>query len=164
MNDLTLNSSTLPYPDPLHPVIIHFVIAMLIFAFMCDTIGSITGNQRMFEVSFWNMLVASAAVFFAVIAGQFEAGIAPTYPAVEKVLTHHQLLGWSLSALIVVVTAWRFVIRSRSLFKVPPVYLGAAAFLIVLVSLQVYLGSQLVWEFGLHVKPVVQAIEQGRLK
>jgi uncharacterized membrane protein len=80
-----------------------------------------------------NMLVASAAVFFAVIAGQVKAGIAPTYPAVEKVLTRHQLLDWSLSALILVITAWRFVIRSRSLFKVPPVYLCAAAFLIVLV-------------------------------
>jgi uncharacterized membrane protein len=164
MTDLTLNSSALPYPDPIHPVIIHFVIAMLVFAFACDAIGYFTGNQRMFEVSFWNMLIASGAVFFAVIAGQFEAGIAPTYPAVEPVLIRHQLLGWFLSALIVAATAWRFAIRSRSLFKMPPVYLGVAAFLIILVSLQVYLGTQLVWEFGLHVQPVVQAIKQGQLK
>lgn len=164
MPDLPLNSSALPYPDPLHPVIVHFVIAMLVFAFICDVIGYFTSNQRLFEVSFWNMIVASAAVFVAVIAGQFEAGIAPTYPAVAAVLTHHQLLGWSLSALIVGVTAWRFAIRSCSLFKIPPAYLGVTAFLIVLVGLQVYLGSQLVWEFGLHVQPVVQAIKQGQLQ
>ena len=164
MSNLTLNSSALPYPDPLHPVIVHFVIAMLLFSFFCDAIGSFTSNQRLFEVSFWNMLVASVAIFFAVIAGQFEAGLAPTYPAAEAVLTRHQVLGWCLSVLIVGVTAWRLVLRSRSLLKVPPVYLGAAAFLIVLVSLQVYLGNQLVWEFGLHVKPVVQAIEQGKMQ
>ena len=163
MTDLALNRSALPYPDPLHPVIIHFVIAMLLFAFCCDTIGYFTGNSRLFEVSFWNMVVACIAVFFAILAGQFEAGIAPTYPAVEAVLLRHQILGWCLAALIVGVTAGRMVLRSRSLFKVPPIYLGIAACLITLVGLQVYLGSQLVWEFGLHVGPVVQALQEGRL-
>ncbi len=109
------------------------------------------------------MVVASVAVFVAVFLGQFEAGIAPTYPAVIPVLTRHQLLGWSLSALVVMVTAWRFVIRSQSLFQMQPLYLGAATFLAVLVCLQVYLGSQLVWEYGLHVKPVVEAIAKGDL-
>lgn len=165
MPDLSLNSSALPYPDPLHPVIVHFVIAMVLFAFCCDVIGRFIPfqkeKQKLFEVSFWNMIVASVAIFFAIIAGQFEAGLAPTYPAVESVLTRHQILGWSLSAIVVSITAWRLVIRSRSLFKMPSVYLGAATFLAVLVCLQVYLGSQLVWEYGLHVKPVVQAIEQG---
>ena len=163
MPDLSLNSSALPYPDPLHPVIVHFVIAMVLFAFCCDVIGYFSKNQRLFEVSFWNMLVASIAVFFAIIAGQFEAGLAPTYAAVGGVLTRHQILGWSLSALIVIVTAWKFIVRSRSLFRVPPVYLGAATLLVVLVCLQTYLGSQLVWEYGIHVKPVVEAISQGKV-
>ncbi len=168
MPDLPLNSSALPYPDPLHPIIVHFVIAMVLFAFGCDVVGYFAPQkkveQKLFEVSFWNMVVASVAVVFAIIAGQFEAGLAPTYPAVTAVLTRHQIIGWSLSAIVVVITAWRFIIRSRSLFKVPPVYLGAATFLVVIVCLQVYLGSQLVWEYGLHVKPVVQAIAEGALK
>lgn len=161
---LPLNSSALPYPDPMHPIIVHFVIAMVLFAFCCDVVGYFTHNPRLSNVSFWNMLVASIAIFFAIIVGQFEAGLAPTYPAVEAVLTRHQVIGWSLSAIVVGITAWRFVLRSRSLFKIPPAYLGAATFLVVLVCLQVYLGSQLVWEYGLHVKPVVQAIEQGQIK
>lgn len=171
MPDLSLNSSALPYPDPLHPIIVHFVIAMVLFAFCCDAIGYFTHNPRLSEVSFWNLLVASIAIFLAIIVGQFEAGIAPTYPAMESVLARHQILGWSLSALVVGITAWRFILRSsyggaspsRSLFKIPPAYLGAATFLVVLVCLQVYLGSQLVWEYGLHVKPVVQAIESGKV-
>jgi len=180
-----LNSSALPYPDPMHPIIVHFVIAMVLFAFCCDVIGYFTHAPKLSNVSFWNMLVASIVIFFAIIVGQFEAGLAPTYPAVEAVLTRHQIIGWSLSVLVVGITAWRFVLRSsfasfegatpegatpegttssRSSFKIPPAYLGAATFLVVLVCLQVYLGSQLVWEYGLHVKPVVQAIEQGDIK
>lgn len=164
MPDLSLNSSALPYPDPLHPIIVHFVIAMVIMAFCCDVIGYFTHNQRMFEVSFWNMIVASVAVFVAIIFGQFDAGLAPTYPAVVLVLIRHEALGWSLSAIIVAITAWRFTLRDRSLLKLPPVYLGAASFLVLLVFLQIYMGTQLVWEYGVHVKPVVQAIELGEIK
>ena len=158
---LSLNKQNLPYPDPLHPIIVHFVIAMVLFSFLCDVIGYFTHNVRLFEVSFWNMFVASAAIFFAVIFGQFEAGLANIYPAVQPTLNFHTVMGWSLAAIVVAITAWRFVIRNSTPRKVPPVYLGAASFLVCLVCLQVYLGSKLVWVYGLHIEPVVQGMKQG---
>ena len=164
MFNLPLNDINLPYPDPLHPIVVHFVIAMVFFSFFCDVVGYFNHNQRLFEVSFWNMFVAAIAIFVAIIFGQFEAGLAQPYPAVQPVLNWHTIMGWSLSALVVGITAWRFVIRATNPRKVPPAYLGVATLLIVLVSLQVYLGTQLVWKYGLHVKPVVRAIEQGIVK
>ncbi|MEH2278978.1 MAG: DUF2231 domain-containing protein [Nostoc sp.] len=161
MPSLSLNNQDLPYPDPLHPIIVHFVIAMVLFSFVCDVLGYFTRNVRLFEVSFWNMFVASAAIFVAVIFGQFEAGLANIYQAVEPTLNYHTILGWSLAAIVVAIAAWRFVIRNRNPRKVPPVYLGAATFLVCLVFLQVYLGSKLFWVYGLHVEPVVQAMKQG---
>ncbi|MBO3458277.1 DUF2231 domain-containing protein [Aetokthonos hydrillicola Thurmond2011] len=164
MPSLPLNKANLPYPDPIHPIVVHFVIAMVVFAFLFDVVGYLTRNHRLFEVSFWNMFVASAAIFVAVIFGQFEAGLAQAYDAVKPVLSQHTITGWSLSAIVVAITAWRFVIRSRDPLKIPPAYLGVAAFLICVVAFQVYLGTQLVWEYGLHVEPVEQAIAKGILK
>ncbi|MEH2144057.1 DUF2231 domain-containing protein [Nostoc sp.] len=161
MLSLSLNNQDLPYPDPLHPIIVHFVIAMVLFSFICDVLGYFTRNVRLFEVSFWNMFVASAAIFVAVIFGQFEAGLANIYQAVQPTLNYHTILGWSLAAIVVAIAAWRFVIRNRNPRKVPPAYLGAATFLVCLVFLQVYLGSKLFWVYGLHVEPVVQAMKQG---
>lgn len=159
-----LNNENLPYPDPLHPIIVHFVIAMVFFSFFCDVVGYLTRNHRLFEVSFWNMFVAAIAIFLAVIFGQLEAGLADAYSAAQSVLNLHTLLGWSLSAILVAITAWRFVIRARNPRSVPPAYLGVATFLICLVSLQVYLGSKLFWVYGLHVEPVVEATKQGILQ
>lgn len=159
-----LNNENLPYPDPLHPIIVHFVIAMVFFSFFCDVVGYLTRNHRLFEVSFWNMFVAAIAIFLAVIFGQIEAGLADAYEAAQSVLNLHTLLGWSLSAILVAITAWRFVIRARNPRSVPPAYLGVATFLICLVSLQVYLGSKLFWVYGLHVEPVVEATKQGILQ
>lgn len=161
---LTLNTQNLPYPDPIHPVIVHFVIAMVLFAFFCDVVGYLTRKHHLFEVSFWNMFVASVCIFLAVIFGQLEAGLADPYEAAKPVLTEHTITGWSLSAIVVAITAWRFVIRNRDPLKVPPAYLGAATFLLCLVCFQVYLGSKLVWVYGLHVEPIVEATKKGVLK
>ncbi len=164
MPALPLNSENLPYPDPIHPIIVHFVIAMVFFSFVCDVVGYFTHKHHLFEVSVWNLLVASVTVFLAVIFGQFEAGLAQPYKVAQSTLTYHTLLGWSLSALIVLLTTWRFAIRTRNPRKVSPVYLGVATFAIVLVSLQVYLGSKLFWVYGLHVEPIVEATKQGLLQ
>jgi uncharacterized membrane protein len=164
MPALPLNNENLPYPDPIHPIIVHFVIAMVFFSFFCDVVGYLTRNHRLFEVSFWNMFVASVSIFLAVIFGEFEAGLANPYEAAKPVLNLHTVTGWSLSAIIVAITAWRFVIRNRDPLKVPAAYLGVATFLICLVSFQTFLGSQLVWVYGLHVEPVVEAMKKGVLQ
>ncbi|BAT54589.1 hypothetical protein NOS3756_35610 [Nostoc sp. NIES-3756] len=108
MFSLPLNNQNLPYPDPIHPIVVHFVIAMVLFSFVCDVLGCFTRNARLFEVGFWNMFVAAIAIFIAIIFGQFEAGLAQVYPAVQPTLNFHTLMGWSLGAIVAVITAWRF--------------------------------------------------------
>jgi uncharacterized membrane protein len=161
MLSLPLNGQDLPYPDLIHPIVLHFVIAMVLFSFVCDVIGRFTHTTGLFEVSFWNMFVAAIAISIAIIFGQFEAGLAEIYPAVQSTLNSHTIMGWSLGGIIAAITAWRFVIRKRNPLKLPPGYLSIATFLICLIFLQVYLGSKLFWVYGLHVKPVVEAIKQG---
>ncbi|MEQ9356262.1 DUF2231 domain-containing protein [Coleofasciculus chthonoplastes] len=160
---MSLNSQNLPYPDLIHPIIVHFVIAMVLFAFVCDIIGYFSRRYHLFEVSFWNLFVAAIAIFFAVFFGQLEASLAKPYPAAQSTLNWHSVTGWSLSAIVVAITAWRFAIRSRDPLKIPPAYLGVATFLVSLVLFQMYLGSQLMWVYGLHLEPIVEATKQGLL-
>ncbi len=161
---LPLNDHNLPYPDTLHPIVVHFVIAMVLFAFVCDVIGYFKRNSRLYEVSWWNMFFATISIFIAIIFGQFEAGLAQPYEAVEPVLNLHTLIGWSLSGIIAVVTGWRYVIRSRNPEQLPIPYLGMALVLVVIVGVQVYLGDELVWVYGVHTVPIVEAIKEGILQ
>lgn len=164
MLSLQLNHAGLPYPDPIHPIIVHFVIAMVFFSFFCDVFGSITHKHRLFEVSFWNLIIAAISIFLAIIFGQFEAGLSHPYEAAKSTLNLHTITGWLLAALVVAVTAWRFVLRRQNPLKISPWYFGAVALLSCLVFFQMVLGSQLVWVYGLHVEPVVEASRQGLLK
>jgi len=164
MINLPLNDSGLPYPDPIHPIIVHFVIAMVFFSFFCDVIGYFTHRHRLFEVSFWNLVITAISIFLAIIFGQFEAGLAQPYAAAQPTLSLHTLTGWILAAFTVAIAAWRFVIRRQNPLKVSPVYLGAATLLSCVVFFQMVLGTQLVWVYGIHVEPVVEATRQGILK
>ena len=159
-----LNEHNLPYPDTIHPIVVHFVIAMVLFALLCDIIGYFTRNSRLYEVSWWNMFFATISIFIAIIFGQFEAGLAQPYKAVEPILNLHTLIGWSLSGIIAAITAWRYVIRSNNTEKLPMPYLGLGLVLVGIVCLQVYLGDELVWVYGLHTVPVVEAIKEGILQ
>jgi uncharacterized membrane protein len=109
------------------------------------------------------MFVATVAIFVAIIFGQFEAGLAKPYDLAKLTLNYHTLIGWSLSGVIAAITAWRYVLRSRNPQKLPIHYLAAGLFLISIVGLQVYLGDQLVWVYGLHTVPVVEAVKEGIL-
>lgn len=159
-----LNEHNLPYPDTIHPIVVHFVIAMVLFAVFCDLIGFLTKNTRLYEVSWWNLFFATISIFIAIIFGQIEAGLAEPYPAATATLNLHSLLGWSLSGIIAAATAWRYVLRSRDPKTLPLSVLAVGALLTGLVIVQVYLGDLLVWVYGLHTVPVVEAVRQGLLE
>ncbi|HEY9604765.1 MAG TPA: DUF2231 domain-containing protein [Allocoleopsis sp.] len=158
---LTLNDHNLPYPDTIHPIVVHFVIAMVLFAVLCDFIGAFTRNSKLLEVSWWNLLFSTAAIFVAILFGQFEAGLAEPYSTVKPVLNLHTIIGWSLAAVLANITAWRFIIRRRDPLKLPTAYLAVGLVVAGLVGVQVFLGDELVWIYGLHTVPVVEAIKQG---
>jgi len=155
-----LNDHNLPYPDTIHPIVVHFVIAMVLFSLVCDAIGYFTRNPRLFEVSWWNYFFATISIFIAIIFGQIEAGLAQPYAAVETTLNLHTIIGWSLSAIIAAITGWRYVLRIRDPKVLPVSFLGASLVLTVIVLFQVYLGDLLVWVYGLHTVPVVEALRE----
>ncbi|MGA0901154.1 MAG: DUF2231 domain-containing protein, partial [Luteolibacter sp.] len=138
-----------------------FVIAMALISVVFDLIGVVTKRQNLFEVSFWNLLVATLAIFVAIIFGQVEAGLANPYGASRDILNIHSTIGWSLAGVLAVLTGWRYVVRQKDPTVLPAVFLVVDGLLAALVFTQVYLGDKLVWVYGLHTVPVVEAIRSG---
>ncbi|NKB73464.1 MAG: DUF2231 domain-containing protein [Synechococcus sp. s2_metabat2_7] len=159
----TLNDKNLPWLDVIHPIVVHFVIAMALITVVFDLLGVFTGRRNLFEVSFWNLLVATVAIFVAIIFGQIEAGLATPYGASRDILNYHSTLGWSLAAILSLLTGWRYVARQKDPTVLPRGFLIIDSVLAILVFCQVYLGDKLVWIYGLHTVPVVEAVRSGAL-
>ena len=158
-----LNDKNLPWMDVIHPIVVHFVIAMALITVVFDLIGVITRRRNLFEVSFWNLVVATVAIFVAIIFGQIEAGLATPYGASRDLLNYHSTLGWSLAAILSLLTGWRYVARQKDPTVLPKGFLIIDSILGLLVFCQVYLGDKLVWVYGLHTVPVVEAVRSGAL-
>ena len=156
-----LNDKNLPWLDVIHPIVVHFVIAMALITVVFDVIGVISGKKNLFEVSFWNLIVATVAIFVAIIFGQVEAGLANPYGASRDILNLHSTIGWSLAGVLALLTGWRYVARQKDPAILPRGFLVLDVVLAGLVITQVYLGDKLVWVYGLHTVPVVEAIRQG---
>ena len=156
-----LNDKNLPWLDVIHPIVVHFVIAMALITVVFDVIGVISGKKNLFEVSFWNLIVATVAIFVAIIFGQVEAGLANPYGASRDILIIHSTIGWSLAGVLALLTGWRYVARQKDPANLPRGFLALDVVLAGLVITQVYLGDKLVWVYGLHTVPVVEAIRQG---
>ena len=156
-----LNDHNLPWMDTIHPIVVHFVIAMAVISVVFDLIGVVMRRPNLFEVSFWNLLFATAAIFVAIIFGQVEAGLAEPYGHASEILNLHSTLGWSLAGVLSLLTGWRYVLRIRDPQSLPLPYLAAGGGLAVLVVIQVTLGNQLIWTYGLHTVPVVAASRAG---
>jgi uncharacterized membrane protein len=58
-------------------------------------------------------------------------------------------------------SGWRYVIRSKDPQQLPLAFLAAGGVLSALIVVQVTLGNQLIWVYGLHTVPVVQAMRAG---
>ena len=158
-----LNSHNLPYPDTIHPIVVHFVIAMVLFGVLCDAIAYFTKNSRLYEVGWWNLSFATISIFIAIIFGQIEAGLATPYTAAAGDLNLHTLIGWSLSGVLAVITGWRYIIRLKTPETLPGAYLGMNGVLTLIVLYQIYLGDKLVCIYGLHTEAVVEAARGGLL-
>ena len=156
-----LNDKNLPWLDVIHPIVVHFVIAMALITVVFDVIGVISGKKNLFEVSFWNLIVATVAIFVAIIFGQVEAGLANPYGASRDILNIHSTIGWSLAGVLALLTGWRYVARQKDPANLPRGFLALDVVLAGLVITQVYLGDKLVWVYGLHTVPVVEAIRGG---
>ena len=156
-----LNDKNLPWLDVIHPIVVHFVIAMALITVVFDVIGVVSRKKNLFEVSFWNLIVATVAIFVAIIFGQVEAGLANPYGASRDLLNVHSTIGWSLAGVLALLTSWRYVARQKDPAVLPKGFLILDVALAGLVITQVYLGDKLVWVYGLHTVPVVEAIRQG---
>jgi uncharacterized membrane protein len=153
----------LPSWDGLHPIIIHFPIALLLIAPVLVVLGLIfPKNGRTFMVSaFVLMLIGTIAAFIAVATGEAAGELAERIPNAEAVLENHEELAETtrniFTALTVIFGAIIFV---PMIFKkefgrriIVPISLAFLLFYgagtIVLMN-AAHEGGRLVHEFGVR--------------
>ncbi len=151
-----------PAWDGLHPLIIHFPIALLLVAPVFLIIGAI-GGPRWGRSYLWTalvlMLLGTVAVFVSVSTGEAAGKLAERSPEINAVLERHEhlaertrmvfsVLTGALAALIVVTQLFARLRSRLFLTAAPLVLLAAYTFAALLLSDTAHNGGRLVHELG----------------
>lgn len=133
---------------PLHPMLVHFPIALWTAGVALDVGGLVTGREWFWLLSFGCYAVGLAAAVLAVIAGFLDlVALAQSDPARDVAVSH----------MLVMVTTWMLflvsvIFRASSTAMPPPMWTIAVAIVAFLAMVfGGWLGGRLVYGYGVAV-------------
>ncbi len=146
--------------ETIHPMIVHFPIALLLTATFISTLAVIFKNKReeLKIVLYWILILGAISALAALFSGLYESERVIHDEAIHKIMEVHKFLGFVIASAFVLITLW-FIIRKRKiqfreLLIITLFLIGTSSVLVY----SAYLGGKMVYEEGAGVKPMEKYI------
>jgi uncharacterized membrane protein len=165
----------LPSWDGLHPLIVHFPIALLLVAPLFIVLGIVLRRGGLFLwAALLLMAIGSTATFFAVSTGEAAGKLAERTPEINAVLEHHEKLAESTRGVFTVLTlVFAVIVLAPAAFRrlregrvfptvLPLLFLLLYGVGLVLLANTAHNGGRLVHELGVQalMAPGPQPVEK----
>ncbi len=143
-------------PDPLHPSVIHFPIALSLVGVLLDLLSRHARARSLENGGAVLMLLAAAGGIVAVLTGEAARDEAVVPQAASALVGRHEELGELAMWLLIAVAVIRVVMAIRGWFRGVAAwgYLVLAAAVAAVVGYQGHLGGQIVFRHGVGTAPV----------
>jgi uncharacterized membrane protein len=135
---------------PVHPILVHFPIALLVTSFIADAAYWITSFSTLRHAGFWMLVAASLTGALTVAAGMFDMRRAALDGPVHERVHRHMWVGIVLYAVICALTLWRWSFFAPDM-RITVLYLDFALLAVALAAFQGWLGGELVYTHGVFV-------------
>src|ERR671928_1929119 len=145
---------------PMHPIFVHFTIALTSASLVFDALGFFFGKASLTAAGGWT-LVGSALMTLATLStGLTSATRAPVEEGeARSFLRAHMALGFIFYGLLVAIFFWRISLW-QSGQSVSWLYLAALAFVSLVMTVQGYLGGELVYRYGVEVEQAYRELPE----
>ena len=131
----------------IHPLIVHFPIALLSMFALMDLFGSLFYLPSWRRAASWFLYSGTISAILTVLAGFQAAATVPHNDAVHQILQQHQLYGITVAALATLLSIWRILSKSITSFA-NFIYQLLALGLITAMILGADLGGLMVFKHG----------------
>lgn len=138
----------------LHPMIVHFPIALLIVGFLFDIAGSITKRESFTQTAFYLIILGALGVIAAFITGD-QAGSGITEEgALKQALENHEEAATLTIWIVSIAAAFRIALVLLKKFKGVLKMVSLALFLIAVLAIARtgYYGGELVYKHAAGVQ------------
>lgn len=142
--------------DNLHPLFVHFPIALLSLFFLLDFLASIASKKEWRKTAGWLLYSGTAFAAITVTAGLIAADSVAHGGDVHEIMENHEHLGIAVLGLSITLSGWRLLAKNQIRGGANTLYLLFAAILAGLVMFTADLGGLMVYNYGVAVKPVAE--------
>jgi uncharacterized membrane protein len=147
---------------PFHPIFVHFSIALTGVSFAFDLASVVLDTTSLATAGWWTLAVSALVTPGTIVTGivsrlrlPMEEGPARSY------LRAHMALGPIFFGGLLVMAIWRAAFWTR--MEAPRwTYLAAMAGLVIVMTIQGYLGGELVYRFGAEVRGRFRELPSAR--
>ena len=137
---------------PLHPILVHFTIALTSTSLAFDLIARVFGLVSLAEAGWWTLAASALVTVATIITGvTSRIGLPVEEGEARSYLRAHMALGSFFFGLLLAITIWRADFWNDSR-QVSWWYLGALAAVALVMTIQGFLGGELVYRYGMDVR------------
>lgn len=132
-----------------HPMTVHFPIALLLVAFLVETLALVFTRPAWHRITLWNLVLGAWAALAAAVTGGLAAVMAK-HPSWEShaVLAQHSVWGALVFVAAVVVAGWHLAAGQEMSRRARWISWGLLGMTCVMTAFAAHLGAKLVFEYG----------------
>ncbi len=146
--------------ENLHPITVHFTIALFSLVVLFDILGWIFSNENFKTASFLNLAFALPAAIASVLTGRYAESLVPHNEVIHEVMEKHETIGYIVIAVIAVIFIWRLATYKKYIRNSPALITIVGIIGFGLMSVGAYYGGELVFTHGVGVKPMMEILSK----
>lgn len=135
----------------LHPLLVHFPIALLTLSFLFDAVSAVTRKPQFERSGWWTLLSGSIGLGLTITSGLFAEGTVTIGEEAREHFDTHEEIAFVVATVYVVLLLWRIANKSLLPVRRRGVYLFLSLVGCVLIWLGAWYGGELVYRFGVGV-------------
>jgi uncharacterized membrane protein len=140
-----------------HPMVVHFPIALLTSFLVLEACGVAFRNKNLRLVASWMLYLGALGAIAAAIAGLVAEGMVPHGEEVHDIMERHELFGLTVAGLSIILAIWRAAAWTRFSAMAQGLHLFLASIVAICLFFGADLGGLMVYRYGVGVQSLQQA-------
>src|SRR5688572_27181951 len=137
---------------PMHPIFVHFTIALTSASLVFDALGFLLNKTSLTAAGGWTLVGSAVMTLMTISTGLTSSTRAPIEEGeARSFLRAHMALGLIFYGLLLAITFWRLSLWQNGR-GVSWLYLASLAIVSLVMTMQGYLGGELVYRYGVEVE------------
>lgn len=134
--------------ENIHPMIVHFPIALLWAAWWVETLALLLKKPAWHRIALWNLGLGAVGAGSAVLTGRVAGATAKRSLEIHQVMELHERLGFAVLAMALGILGLRLFQKDRLSGRVRWLAWWVLAAICGIITFSAHLGGRMVYEYG----------------